>query len=133
MNVFIIDPTDPENRELLKLVESFVIHTAPLRIGIVFNVNDSTTLNGLEDAGVAMQCALNYVTQKKDAPTALGFIRSILGSADGKVTVENVKDKLKREYGDDPDDILGKRVIELIIPGHLKLLTCRSVQISNIF
>ncbi|XP_074027064.1 UDP-glucose-glycoprotein glucosyltransferase [Leptinotarsa decemlineata] len=106
--VLIIDPTDPKTRGVLKLVESFVLHTAPIRVGIVFNVTDSSNLSGLDDAGVAMQCALNYVTQSKDAPTALSFIRTILQAAEERVTVEDVKAHLRSQYDEDPVDILGE-------------------------
>ncbi|KAJ8920947.1 hypothetical protein NQ315_015740 [Exocentrus adspersus] len=107
--VVIIDPTDPSVKDVLKLVESFVVHTAPIRVGVVFKVNETNTLNGLEDAGIAMQCALNYVMQKKDGPAAFSFINSVFAKAeDGKVTVDDVKDQLKKLYGEDPNDILGE-------------------------
>lgn len=106
-----MDPTDPENYEFLKLIESFVIHTAPIRVGLVLNVSDSHSLNGLRDAGVAMQCALNYVTQSKDAATALGFLRTVMKEAKDRVTVEDVKQQIKKEFGEDPTDILGKKFV----------------------
>ncbi|KAJ8978902.1 hypothetical protein NQ317_008881 [Molorchus minor] len=106
--MLIIDPTDPESLDIVKLVESFIMHTAPIRIGIVFKVNDSKALNGLDDAGVAMQCALNYAKQSKDGVQALGFIRSILSTAEGRVTVDDVKKQLLKQYSEDPSDILGE-------------------------
>ncbi|XP_018571194.1 UDP-glucose:glycoprotein glucosyltransferase [Anoplophora glabripennis] len=106
--ILIIDPTDPSIKDVLKLIESFVVHTAPIRVGIVFKVNDTTTLNGLQDAGIAMQCALNYVMQKKDGPAALSLVSAILGRASEKVTVKDVKEQLKKQYGEDPEDILGE-------------------------
>ncbi|KAG5893498.1 hypothetical protein JTB14_010548 [Gonioctena quinquepunctata] len=106
--VLIIDPTDPETKDVLKLVESFVIHTTPIRVGIVFNVTDSHSVSGLDDAAVAMQCALNYVTQSKNAPTALSFIRTILQSAKDRVTVDDVKAQIRSQYDEDPVDILGE-------------------------
>lgn len=111
LQVLIIDPTDTSTKDVLKLVESFVIHTAPIRVGIVFKVNDATALNGLKDAGVAMQCALNYVMQKKDGPAALRLINSILDKANEKVTVNDVKEQLMKQYGDDPEDILGESIL----------------------
>lgn len=77
--VLIIDPTEPKSRDLVKLLESFVVHTAPLRVGIVFAVDASTDLYGLKDAGVAMQCAFNYVSQKRDPLAALSFIKTVSG------------------------------------------------------
>ncbi|CAH0557003.1 unnamed protein product [Brassicogethes aeneus] len=107
--VLIIDPTDSESRGILKLVESFVIHTAPIRVGMVLTVNSSASLDGFKDAGVAMQCAFNYVWQKKGHPAALTFIRTVMGAANGKkVTVDNVKSELKKQFSDDVDDIIGE-------------------------
>lgn len=109
MQVVIVEPTDPNNHEILKLVESFVVHTAPIRVGLVLNVSDSHSLNGLQDPGVAMQCALNYVTQVKDPATALGFLRTIMKEAKERVTVDDVKEQIRKEYAEDPNDILGKK------------------------
>ncbi|XP_068902537.1 UDP-glucose:glycoprotein glucosyltransferase isoform X2 [Tenebrio molitor] len=106
--VLIIDPTEPKSRDLVKLLESFVVHTAPLRVGIVFAVDASTELSGLQDAGVAMQCAFNYVSQKKNPLAALGFIKTVLGMAEEEVTVDNVKNELKKQFGDDYLDVLGE-------------------------
>lgn len=64
-------------RGILKLVESFVVHSAPLRVGIVLGVNSSTSLTGLDDAGVAMQCAYNYVVQQKNPSAAYSFLTSV--------------------------------------------------------
>lgn len=104
----IIDPTDPGNYDILKLIESFVVHTAPIRVGLILTVSDSNKLTGLQDAGVAMQCALNYVTQAKDSATALSFLRSVMKDAKERVTVENIKDQIRKDFGEDPNDILGK-------------------------
>lgn len=92
---------------ILKLVESYIVHTAPIRVGLVLNVTDSRSASGLEDAGVAMQCAMNYIIQLKDAPTALNFLRSVMTRAKDKVTVEDVKEELSKQFNDDPMDILG--------------------------
>nr|CAH7747311.1 unnamed protein product [Callosobruchus chinensis] len=107
--VLLIDPLDPSAAPVLKLVESFVVHTAPIRVGVVFNVTDSRSVSGLDDPGVAMQCAFNYATQAKDGKTALTLVRNILRKADGrKVTVKDVKEEIKAEFGEDPNDILGE-------------------------
>lgn len=81
--VLIIDPTDTKIRPLLKIVESFVVHATPIRTGLVFNVSSSKSVTGLDDAGVAMLCAFNYVQQSKDASTAFGFIKTVMGNSDG--------------------------------------------------
>ncbi|CAH1102652.1 unnamed protein product [Psylliodes chrysocephalus] len=104
--VLIIDPADTSAAGVLKLVESFVIHTAPIRVGIVFNVTDNSDVNGLDDIGVAMQCVFNYVSQTKDATTALTFIRNLLQTPD--LQIEHIKKKLRENYDEDPADILGE-------------------------
>ncbi|CAH1979814.1 unnamed protein product [Acanthoscelides obtectus] len=106
--VLVIDPLDPSAAPVLKLIESFVIHSAPIRVGIVFNVTDSRSVSGLDDPGVAMQCAFNYATQAKDGKSALSLVRTILRKAEGrKVTVKDVKEAIRDEFGEDPNDILG--------------------------
>ncbi|CAG9768969.1 unnamed protein product [Ceutorhynchus assimilis] len=106
--VLIIDPTDPTIRPLLKIVESFVVHATPIRTGLVFKVESSKSVTGLENAGVAMLCAYNYVQQLKDGPTAFAFLRTVMGSSDGeKVTVDDVARELRSQFNEDPQDILG--------------------------
>lgn len=73
----IINPVSTEIRGVLKLLESLVVHSAPLRVGLVLSVNSDVSVTGLEDAGVAMLCAFNYVTQKHDAISALNFLSSV--------------------------------------------------------
>lgn len=68
---------ETEHKGVLKLLESFVVHTAPIRVGLVFAVNSSTSVTGLDDAGVAMVCAYNYVAQQKNPQAALNFINSV--------------------------------------------------------
>lgn len=60
------DPTKKETAEVLRLVESFISHTFPLRFGLVFAVNSDKKVTGYDDAGVAILCAFNYVIQGFD-------------------------------------------------------------------
>lgn len=106
--VLIIDPTEPKSKSLIKLVESFVVHTAPIRVGLVFAVKSSTELTGLDDAGVAMQCAFNAISQKKSPLEALNFVKNVFTLSDNIVTVDNVKTELKKDFADDYLDILGE-------------------------
>lgn len=75
--VLIINPLDTNIRGLLKLVESFVIHTAPIRVGLVLSTPSESSVTGLDDPAVAMLCAFNYVTQAKSAVQALAFINGV--------------------------------------------------------
>ncbi|KAI4464405.1 udp-glucose glycoprotein:glucosyltransferase [Holotrichia oblita] len=105
--ILVVNPADPEIRGVLKLIESFVVHSAPLRVGIVLSVNSSSSVTGLNDVGVALLCGFNYVMQNKDAVTALSFLHQVAGST-YKVTVEDVKQYLRKRFDDDPVDILGE-------------------------
>lgn len=133
LQVLIIDPTDPQNNEILKLIESFVIHTAPIRVGIILNVSDSHSLNGLQDAGVAMQCALNYVTQSKDPATAIAFLRSVMKEAKEHVTVEDVKEQIRKQFGEDPNDILGNNLYFLLKMVYRRIQTLDHFYLKCVF
>lgn len=74
--VVIIDPTNVDVG-LLKLLESFVMHMVPLRVGLVFSVNPTTGVTGLQDASVAVLCAFNYVSQVKTSRAALTFLNNV--------------------------------------------------------
>lgn len=73
--VIIGNPAKKDVFPLVKLIESFYVHTAPLRLGLVFAVNSSAT--GLEDAGVALLNAYNYVAEVKDPYQGLSFITDV--------------------------------------------------------
>lgn len=73
-----IDPINTEFRGVLKLVDSLVTHSAPLRIGLVFNVNASSTATANTDAGVAMVSAFNFVVQKRNPSAALSFLTAVI-------------------------------------------------------
>ncbi|KAL3281194.1 hypothetical protein HHI36_004410 [Cryptolaemus montrouzieri] len=107
--VLIIDPTDTKTRGLVKLIESFVVHTASLRVGLVVKCDPSNDVTGLDDAGVAIKFALNYISQSENPQNAISFLKNVMSAAgDKKVTVEHVKSQLKKEYSYlDLDDILG--------------------------
>lgn len=85
------------------------MHTAPIRVGLVLAVNSSTSLTGLEDVGVAMLCAYNYVVQQKNPQAALSFLTSVLYSAkESQVTIEDIKYQLQKKYTSDYEDVLGE-------------------------
>uniref|UniRef100_A0A4W5NP63 UDP-glucose ceramide glucosyltransferase-like 1 n=1 Tax=Hucho hucho TaxID=62062 RepID=A0A4W5NP63_9TELE len=60
--VVILDPTHESSAELLNVAEMFYSNNIPLRIGLVFVVSDVDEIDGMEDAGVALLRAFNYVT-----------------------------------------------------------------------
>lgn len=60
--VLLVDPIKPESRGIIKLAESFVIHLAPVRLGLVF---DNRNAADVEEDYRSILCAFNYVTQQK--------------------------------------------------------------------
>nr|CAD7428481.1 unnamed protein product [Timema monikensis] len=109
--VIIADPAKLEARPLLKLAESFYVHTAPLRLGLVFAVNPDETVSGLEDPGVAMLNAFNYASEQKDAYSGLAFITDVYAAVkeDRDITVEDVRTQLKSKYPQgNVEEILGE-------------------------
>ncbi|KAK2109211.1 UDP-glucose:glycoprotein glucosyltransferase 1 [Saguinus oedipus] len=64
--VFIVDPAHETTTELINTAEMFLSNHIPLRIGFIFVVNDSEDVDGMQDAGVAVLRAYNYVAQDVD-------------------------------------------------------------------
>ncbi|XP_018331345.1 UDP-glucose:glycoprotein glucosyltransferase isoform X2 [Agrilus planipennis] len=107
--VLLIDPTSTALKDLLTLVESLLYQSAPFRIGVVFSVTANPSITGLDDAGVAMVCAYNYVSQEKSPLEAFTFLLSVLKSASGSsVTVDDVKKQLGQQFSVDVTDVLGE-------------------------
>lgn len=70
MQVLVVDPVSPSTPDLFRLVDSFLSHNAPIRLGFVWSVSGDRKVTGLEDAGVAVACAFNYVVQSFDGEEA---------------------------------------------------------------
>jgi len=110
--VIILDPTVPSSRSILKLAESFYVHRAPVRIGVVFSISTDETVTGYDDAGVALNSAFNYISTNKQAYDALAFVTEMYGDLadDDKLTVAVVKEAFLEAYGSDVklDDVFGE-------------------------
>jgi len=107
--ILVVDPVRKEGRSIIKLAESFYIHSAPLRIGIVLAVNSDRQLTGLEDAGVAVSNAFNYVSQRTNAYDALSFITDLFALVgDDEITVKDVENLLKKKFSADIEEVLGE-------------------------
>lgn len=61
--VLLVDPITPESRGIIKLAESFVIHLAPVRLGLVFDSRNAAA--DKEGDYRSILCAFNYITQQK--------------------------------------------------------------------
>ncbi|KAJ9575218.1 hypothetical protein L9F63_025829 [Diploptera punctata] len=109
--VILANPAKKEAKPLLKLAESFYVHTAPLRIGLVFAVNPDQSVSGQMDAGVALLNAFNYVSDVKDAYHGLSFITDVYATLkeDRDIEVEDVISLLRTKYRSaDVDEIFGE-------------------------
>lgn len=73
--VLVIDPVKPDAREIIKLVESFVLHSAPIRVGIVFDTRKSDAKS--EKVYRSLFCAWNYISQNKRPLEALSFLTDV--------------------------------------------------------
>ena len=82
--VLVLDPSKKETFEVLRMAESFYIHKAPVRIGLVFAVNPESSKMGFTDAGVAALEAFNYIAQEKNAHEGLAFLTEVIASASSK-------------------------------------------------
>ena len=61
--VIVADPSKASAAELIRLVESFLTHNAPFRVGLVFAVDQDESLRGFDDPGLAMLCAFNFISE----------------------------------------------------------------------
>uniref|UniRef100_A0A8B9JKG7 UDP-glucose ceramide glucosyltransferase-like 1 n=1 Tax=Astyanax mexicanus TaxID=7994 RepID=A0A8B9JKG7_ASTMX len=95
--VMIIDPTHENTAELLSVAEMFYSNNIPLRIGLVFVVNDADDIDGMQDAGVAMLRAFNYIADEVDNQMAFDAMLSRVPSG-GKLKVEHVVGVLEKRY-----------------------------------
>lgn len=73
--VLLVDPVKPEARPILKLAESFVVHLAPIRLGIVLDSSKSSVTT--ESTYRAINCAFNYISQSKSPRDALSFLTDV--------------------------------------------------------
>ena len=75
--MFIVDPLEKESRELLKMAESFYVHSVPVRIGVVFVVDSTKQVCGLDDPAVALVYAFDYLRKHNNAAKGLTFITDV--------------------------------------------------------
>uniref|UniRef100_A0A8D8UU44 UDP-glucose:glycoprotein glucosyltransferase 1 n=3 Tax=Cacopsylla melanoneura TaxID=428564 RepID=A0A8D8UU44_9HEMI len=108
--VIICNPAHSASIPLLKLVESFYVHSAPLRIGLVFNVHPDTGVTGLQDGGVALLNAFNYVQEAKRPHEALAFITEVYAKVkpNQDVSPEDVINTFSKQFSSvNIDEVFG--------------------------
>ncbi|XP_062849869.1 UDP-glucose:glycoprotein glucosyltransferase 1 [Trichomycterus rosablanca] len=98
--VIILDPTHESAAELLSVAEMFYANNIPLRIGLVFVVNDEDDVDGRQDAGVAVLRAFNYIAEEVDNQMAFDAVLSMLNRVPSgrKLKVEHVVSVLEKRY-----------------------------------
>uniref|UniRef100_A0AAR2L2Z5 UDP-glucose ceramide glucosyltransferase-like 1 n=1 Tax=Pygocentrus nattereri TaxID=42514 RepID=A0AAR2L2Z5_PYGNA len=94
--VLVLDPTHENTAELLSVAEMFYSNNIPLRIGLVFVVNDADDVDGMQDAGVAMLRAFNYIADEVDNQMAFDMLNRV--PSGGKLKVEHVVGVLEKRY-----------------------------------
>ncbi|XP_058056103.1 UDP-glucose:glycoprotein glucosyltransferase [Anopheles bellator] len=138
--VLIVDPVagDSAGRDIVKLAESFIVHMAPVRIGLVFQTGDGEDYR-------AVTCAFNYVHQKKSASEALGFLtdlfaatveRKVIRYADVREVLRKKFNRLKQEeidevLGEDSDFDYGRQLAQEFI-GRLGLKTVPQALLNGV-
>lgn len=73
--VLIFDPVQGTGRHLLKLAESFVQHSAPVRVGLVMDFRSETKES--KAAYDAVLFAFNYMNQNKNGRDALALLNEV--------------------------------------------------------
>ncbi|KAG8190170.1 hypothetical protein JTE90_008702 [Oedothorax gibbosus] len=102
--VIAADPSQENARDIFKLAESFYVHKAPVRIGLLFAVK--TDSSGYEDAGVAFLNAYNFISQDKSPYDGLSFITDVYANIDDDITAEGIIAHFKTMYPSEDFDII---------------------------
>ncbi|XP_056411572.1 UDP-glucose:glycoprotein glucosyltransferase 2 isoform X1 [Hyla sarda] len=108
--VLFFDPSQDYAADYVKLAELFYQHNVPLRIGFVFVFGSAENGESIEDAGVSLWRAFNYMVDESDASHAFTSLISMynkIGSGE-VLTVDIVKSVLKYQFPlADVDSVLG--------------------------
>ncbi|XP_013410964.1 UDP-glucose:glycoprotein glucosyltransferase 1 isoform X2 [Lingula anatina] len=100
--VFMVDPSQPDARDLLKMAESFYVHNAPIRLGLLFVVNNEKEVDGEQDAGVALYRAFNFVKTANTVSAALSFLTDVFDKVQaGDLTADQVVAEFRSQYQDE--------------------------------
>ncbi|XP_069069835.1 UDP-glucose:glycoprotein glucosyltransferase 1 isoform X1 [Pleurodeles waltl] len=98
--ILLVDPVHESTADLINVAEMFLSNHMPLRIGLVFVVDDSEDVDGLENAGVALLRAFNYVAEEMDNYHAFQAVISVYNKVmpGDKLKVEHVISVLEKKY-----------------------------------
>uniref|UniRef100_A0A8D3CH03 UDP-glucose ceramide glucosyltransferase-like 1 n=1 Tax=Scophthalmus maximus TaxID=52904 RepID=A0A8D3CH03_SCOMX len=86
--------------ELLGVAEMFYANNIPLRIGLVFVVSDEDDIDGMQDAGVALVRAYNYISDEVDSQSAFEAVISMFNQVPigGQLSVGDVVKVLEKRF-----------------------------------
>uniref|UniRef100_A0A7N8X340 UDP-glucose glycoprotein glucosyltransferase 1 n=1 Tax=Mastacembelus armatus TaxID=205130 RepID=A0A7N8X340_9TELE len=100
--VIILDPTQENAAELLSVAEMFYTNNIPLRlvIGLVFVVSNEDDIDGMQDAGVALVRAYNYISDEVDSQSAFEAVISMFNRVPvgGRLSVGDVVKVLEKRF-----------------------------------
>ncbi|KAG1946091.1 UDP-glucose:glycoprotein glucosyltransferase [Pimephales promelas] len=98
--VLLLDPTQEESIELVKLAELFYKHNIPLRIGFLLVVSLDDKVDGYLDAGVALFRLLNYISEEYDEAQAFTSMVSIYNRVEvgETLSVDTITAYLKKKF-----------------------------------
>ncbi|XP_056248910.1 UDP-glucose:glycoprotein glucosyltransferase 1 isoform X1 [Seriola aureovittata] len=98
--VIILDPTQENAAELLSVAEMFYANNIPLRIGFVFVVSVEDDVDGMQDAGVALVRAYNYISDEVDSQSAFEAVISMFNRVPigGQLSVGDVVKVLEKKF-----------------------------------
>ncbi|XP_069563366.1 UDP-glucose:glycoprotein glucosyltransferase 1 isoform X1 [Brachyistius frenatus] len=98
--VIIMDPTQENAAELLSVAEMFYANNIPLRIGLVFVVSVEDDIDGMQDAGVALVRAFNYISDEVDSQSAFEAVISMFNRVPigGQLSVGDVVKVLEKRF-----------------------------------
>ncbi|XP_047466764.1 UDP-glucose:glycoprotein glucosyltransferase 1 isoform X2 [Mugil cephalus] len=98
--VIILDPAQENSAELLSVAEMFYANNIPLRIGLVFVVSDEDDIDGMQDAGVALVRAYNYISDEVDSQSAFEAVISMFNrvAPGSKLSVGDVVKVLEKRF-----------------------------------
>uniref|UniRef100_A0A8D3E7J9 UDP-glucose ceramide glucosyltransferase-like 1 n=1 Tax=Scophthalmus maximus TaxID=52904 RepID=A0A8D3E7J9_SCOMX len=98
--VMILEPTQESAAELLGVAEMFYANNIPLRIGLVFVVSDEDDIDGMQDAGVALVRAYNYISDEVDSQSAFEAVISMFNQVPigGQLSVGDVVKVLEKRF-----------------------------------
>lgn len=98
--VIILDPTQENSADLLNVAEMFYSNNIPLRIGLVFVVSDEDDVDGMQDTGVALVRAYNYMCDEVNSQSAFEAVMSMFNRVPpgGQLTVADVVKVLEKRF-----------------------------------